>query len=459
MVAAIEAVGAGASVLVAESEDRLGGSSRLSGAMLMGSGTRLQAANAIEDSPDELYRYYMTLNQWRPEPALVRRFADEAGPAIDWLMDLGVEFHPSLVTSGDEPVPRNHMPVGEGEAVMAVLTERARDAGVEFALRRRVDRLLTAGGRVTGVAVGDDELQAGAVVIATGGFGADYDLVRAHVPEAAAAGDWLWYVGAPGARGDALRLGTGVNAQIAGDGRALLLLTPNFGNVLEGGYFPGWLVMVNGQGRRFFDEMTPYSTTQGIVTGQPRPIFAVFDDAAKRQASPTMAEAAKRINIPHRATRAQKWVAPMLDEMIERGVVLAADSLEDLGGKMRVPIGNFVGTIDGYNRDVSLGRDSLYLKQPRTLMPVATPPFYATELRLAHLPVTGMGLRIDRDSRVLDGASRPIPGLFAAGECTGGLLGDVYVGSGNSFTGCITFGRIAGRIAAVDPVGAAAAAE
>jgi fumarate reductase flavoprotein subunit len=79
---------------------------------------------------------------------------------------------------------------------------------------------------------------------------------------------------------------------------------------------------------------------------------------------------------------------------------------------------------------------------------VATGPFYATELRLSHVAVTAVGLRIDSQARVVDDDGRAVPGLLAAGECTGGVVGETYVGSGNSITSAFVFGRIAGRSAA-----------
>jgi flavocytochrome c len=446
--AALIAAEAGASVLVAEAEGYVGGSSRLSGAMLMGAGTRAQVAEGIDDHPDEMYRHYMTLNQWKPEPALIRRLSDDAATAIHWLDDLGVEFEDKLLTSGEEGIPRLHRTVGEGAAVMEVLHRRSNEAGVEIALGQRVDRLLVGKGQVTGIAVGDDELTAGAVVVATGGFGSNRELVSKLLPQFDEVGDWFWYIGDPSARGDAFGLGSQVGAQLTGFGRGASLLTPNFGNLLEGGYFPGWLVMVNAQGRRFFDETSPYSITQPIVEGQEGPVFAIFDDPARREAQPSTAEAVKKINLPHRSGRTQKWVQSMLDEMIERGVVVQADTLEELAERLSVPAEHLAGTIERYNGDTAAGRDSQYLKRADLMRVVATPPFYATELRLAHLTVTGVGLRIDAETHVLDERSLPIDGLFAAGECTGGVVGDVYVGSGNSFTSCVVFGRVAGRSAA-----------
>ena len=458
MSAALTARARGASVLLVESSGQIGGSSRLSGGMLMGAGTRLQKRLGIDDDPDAMYRHYMTLNQWNVEPALVRTLVDGAVSAIEWLEDLGVEYRDELVTSGEEGVARMHMPIGEGEAIVRVLLQQCRDTGVEIALGQHVDRLLVEDGRVNGIAVGQDTLATGAVVIATGGFGANAELIAKWAPQLTAVGDWFWYIGATTSTGSAFGLGEQVGAQIAGLGRAARLLTPNFGNLLEGGYFPGWLVMVNAQGRRFFDETSSYSVTQPIVEAQQGPVFAVFDDAARLDAQPATAEAVKKIRIENRNDRAQKWVQSMLDEMIERGIVVRADTLDGLGETIGVPSRNFVGTIERYNADVAAGHDSLYLKRPSLMRPVATPPYYATELRLAHLTVTAVGLRIDADARVLDEASHPIVGLYAAGECTGGVLGDVYVGSGNSVTNCIVFGRIAGEGAAREALEGAARA-
>ena len=84
----------------------------------------------------------------------------------------------------------------------------------------------------------------------------------------------------------------------------------------------------------------------------------------------------------------------------------------------------------------------------RSLHAFERPPYYLVRVRLQMIVVTACGLRIDDQARVLDEADRPIPGLFAAGETTGGVLGDIYLGHGNSITNCIVFGRIAGQNAA-----------
>jgi flavocytochrome c len=449
LAAALTAAEAGATVLVAEAEDVVGGSSRLSGASLLGAGSKLQAQLGIEDSPERLYHYYMTLNHWSTEPALVWQLAHGVGPAVDWLCDLGIEFDPKVYRAGEEDVPRKHVPLGGGEQIIAVLQERVQQAGGDVALRRRVDRLLLDdAGQLVGAAVGDDEVTAHAVVVTTGGFGANSELIERYLPQTADAGDWLWYIGAPGSRGDALLLGEQVGAQIAGEDLCQLMLTPNFGNLLEGGYFPGWLVLVNASGRRFFDESSSFSVTQPIVRAQKGPVWAIFDRGAKDAAAPATAGQRKRPDAKERDYYFKKWVTPVLDEMIDKGVVLQAQTVEELAGLIGVPERNLTGTIERYNADFDAGADQMFFKSHALMRRVSDPPYYATELRLAHLSVTATGLRIDPEAHVLDEASAPIPGLFAAGECTGGVLGEVYVGNGNAYSNSLVFGRIAGAQAA-----------
>ena len=312
-----------------------------------------------------------------------------------------------------------------------------------------MDRLLLDdAGELVGAAVGDDEVTAHAVVVTTGGFGANSELIERYLPQTADAGDWLWYIGAPGSRGDALILGEQVGAQIAGEDLCQLMLTPNFGNLLEGGYFPGWLVLVNASGRRFFDESSSFSVTQPIVRAQKGPVWAIFDRGANDAAAPATAGQRKRPDAKERDYYFKKWVTPVLDEMIDKGVVLHAQTVEELAGLIGVPERNLAGTIERYNADFDAGADQMFFKSHALMRRVSDPPYYATELRLAHLSVTATGLRIDPGAHVLDEASAPIPGLLAAGECTGGVLGEVYVGNGNAYSNSLVFGRIAGAQAA-----------
>jgi fumarate reductase flavoprotein subunit len=435
-----------ASVLVAEAEGIVGGSSRLSGGLMMGAGTRYQRALGIEDDADSLFHDYMQLNQWKVESAVVRRLAERCGPSVEWLGDLGVEFYDQLVYGGDERQPRVHCPIGRGQAVVDVLYRKAREAGVEFALGRRVDRLLVQDGAVVGVGVGEDTITAGAVVIAAGGMGNNPEKLAQFFPSAYDTG-WSWYIGGDGSRGDHLDLAEQVGAQIAGYNRGLRLLHANFAKIYEA-YLPGWLILVNEQGRRFADETAPYGIMDGLIAEQGDSAYAIFDRSELDHAT-ELGVAQYKQKVPGSTKRqSPHWYADIIEAMVAEGKVVAADSVTELAARLGLPAGHLEETIARHNRAAEAGEDADYLKAAKFLQPITTAPFYAAEVRPATVCFTACGLRIDRDAQVLDQSGRVIPGLYAAGESSGGIVGPRYVGSGNSYANCVTFGRIAGEGAA-----------
>ena len=445
--AALAARQAGAErILVAEGEGIIGGSSRLSGGLMMGAATRYQKAQGIEDSPEALFHDYMTLNQWKVESAVVERLTQRAGEAVEWLGDLGVEFYDQLVFGGDETLPRVHCPIGRGQAVVDVLYRNCRESGIEFALGQRVDRLLVSDGAVVGIAVGEDEITAGSVVIATGGFGADEEKRRELFPSVYDTG-WSYYIGADGSRGDALDFTRDVNAQVTGFNRGLRLLHTDFDRMYEA-YIPGWLILVNSQGRRFCNETAPYGIMDGLLQEQGDSAFAIFDHKALVDAT-ELGVARYKQSIPG-STKKQSphWNLDIIEMMLKEGKVRRRESLDELAADIGVPAENLAATVDRVNELVELHEDQDYLKDPKFLEPIASGPFYAVEVRPATCCFTACGLRIDRDACVLDESGRPIAGLFAAGEVTGGVIGPRYVGSGNSYGNCVTMGRVAGQSAA-----------
>src|SRR5258706_7024618 len=120
----------------------------------------------------------MSANRWTVEPAVVRALANESATAVEWLGDLGVRFYDRIYFSSDEPLPRGHSAIGKGRAIVDTLYGEVRKRrNIEVTLGRRIDRLLVSGGRVVGAAVPGYEVTAGATVLATGGFGANPELL------------------------------------------------------------------------------------------------------------------------------------------------------------------------------------------------------------------------------------------------------------------------------------------
>ncbi len=451
MCAAIEAADAGARVALLEADRRLGGSTALSGGVYYAADTSVQRAAGIEgDSAEAMFHYYMTLNQYRVEASLARALCDHAADGLEWLIGLGVEFPAeTLYCSGVETVPRGHAATGMGAAIAEALERAVSRRSIDVALETRVQELIVTpgSGRVTGVVVDGERVESTAVVLATGGFGANPLLLNTLYPEAAAHGDWAWYIGNPNCLGDGLVLGEAAGADVVGHNRGLLLTTPNFRKELEV-YVPGWLVYVNREGRRFVKETAEYAVMSGVVKAQTGgSCFAVFDDLARAEARPDPryadAFAAGAVSL--------NWVTETLDAQIAAGRVIQGATLAELEARCGIRPGSLESTFSRYNADAAGGVDSMFFKDGALMKPVSTPPFYAVEIKPAIVCLTSTGLRIDAATRVLDGRDRVIHGLFAAGETTGGVLGERYVGGGNSIANAIVFGRIAGRQAAAAP--------
>ena len=435
--AAVAAADAGAQVLLVEADTQVGGSSRLSGGHFYAAGTAQQQQAGIQDSADAMYEHYLTLNQWMVEPSVVRKYCDLSAPTLRWLSELGVEFSPAAVyPSGVSSVARGHPPQGAGERVVQVLHAACDTRSIDILLKARVTKLLTTNsGQLSGIRIGDDEATCGALVLTTGGFGANPELLAKHYPTAAAQGDWSWYIGSPLAQGDGLELGQGVGAALDGHDRGLLLVTPGFSRDLEV-LLPGWLILVNQRGRRFTDETAPYTVLGGLIEKQVGPVYAVFDEPAR--------VAAKRT-----PTSQAYWVNEVLAAKAEAGDIVVADSLESLAHKTGIAKDALAGTLQSYNQDCRQGSDSAFFKPVSSgSRAINTAPFYAVEIRPAIVCWTGAGLRIDANARVQSSSEQSIAGLYAAGETVGSLHGDRYVGGGGSFGPCIVFGKLAGENAA-----------
>ncbi|GAA1913066.1 FAD-dependent oxidoreductase [Nocardioides hwasunensis] len=451
LAAAVSAAERGASVILFEAEGELGGSTQLSAGMFTAAGTSVQKELGVDDSVDRFFQHYMDLNQWLLKPGLVRRFCELSGPTLEWLLGLGLEVPaqlsgnahtPGLCRAGVEDVWRAHVPKDQGYGLVQVLDRARRAAGVEVALHTRVERLLVEDGRVSGVVADGVELHAGGVVVASGGLAQDDALVKRFFPDALAAGDSLFVVAAPGSRGDHIGFGEQVDASVAGAGWGLMLPTAEFvrHHHWQAGFPPVSRVHVNSRGRRFMDEDASYAVSGGLIEAQGGPAWMVFDEAARLALPAGYAD----------------WEADRVTDLVAGGAVRRADSVEDLAAEIDVPADHLLATVSRWNQqlpqgsDIDFQRDQTLAAKGATapLAEIASPPFYATRVLPAELVCTHAGLEIDVRASVLDSRARPIPGLHAAGEAGGGVLGNRYVGGGNAIANAVTMGRLAGQSAA-----------
>ncbi len=446
LTAALTAHEQGARVVVAEAERIVGGAARLSGGLVMAAGTEVQRAAGLEDDASSLYREYMLINQYEPHPALAWRLAMEAGAAVEWLMTLGVRF-PEVVQGGGERVPRSHRAGGGGapggQHIIDVLAGRCRELGIEIAVGNRVDRLRCKGATVVGARAGGEDVHAAAVVIASGGFGSNSALIERYLPTYARnAAGWSFYMGSDSSRGDAFAFAEQVGAHIVGHDRYVALLGPHVEARDFDAYPPAWSVVVGPDGRRLMDETLAYGVTFGLVNAAGGRAFVIFDEAMLVQAGSPELPTFKSSVPPN------VWSPDGIARLLASGAIVRESTIERLAGELELPAATLAGTISRYNESAALGEDRDFRKERRFLRALDTAPYYGAEIRPTVLGITACGLEIDVDARVLDEVGRPIPGLFAAGECTGGVIGPRYVGSGNGLASCLTFGRTAGGTAA-----------
>lgn len=404
---ALRAAERGLSVLVVEASEnfRRGNNTAMSTAMMPGAGTRWQRAAGIEDSPDRLVADVMAKTGGQADERLARALAEASGPLVDWLAD-GLGLPVELVT--DFPYPghsayRCHtIPGRSGRTLLAHLARAA-------AAHDRVEMLAPA--RLTRVVPGPDgpvavvsypdggreQIDCGAVLLATSGYGADRDLVRRYIPEIAAAA----YHGSEHATGDALRIGRELGAATAYldayQGHAAL--------ALPAGTLAGWAtimhgaVLVNRLGRRFGDETTGYSEYAALLATQP--------------------EAHGWIVLDRRVHDACLRFDDFRDT-VESGALTWAEDVDDLAAAMSADRGRLAATMADAAAAARGERPDTFGRSSWEAPLVA--PYAAVRVHPALFHTQG-GLVVDEDARVLREDGSAIPGLYASGGAAMSISG------------------------------------
>jgi len=438
--AAIEAARAGAEVMLLEKLTECGGSSVLSGGLLAFAGTDMQKTAGIEDDDTRLYDDLRRAGQYRNVDALVRTYVANQMAAYQWLQSLGTKFI-SVELAAGHSAPRAHSL--RSIDFMAMMEQRAREAGrVSIVFDAAAERLLRDGesGRVQGVVAriagkATNIRARRGVVLAAGGFARNADLVNLFVPHQAKC---VVYCGA-GATGDGLRMAWALGADL----RDVAHVKGTFGFHPDTGKTPGrdWskhsvyrgAILVNKRAQRYVDESISYKLLGDAVLAQPDAMsFQIFDQGVMDTSSDT---------------------APLFKfkEALALGRLLSEPTLEALARRIGLDPQTLVATVERYNSFVRNGRDEEFGRTGLSsgygnLVELQRGPWYAYP-STSGLIATYCGLSVDAETRVIDVFGGAIPGLFAAGEVTGGFHGVAYM-TGSSLGKCVIFGRIAGQNAA-----------
>ncbi len=445
LAAAVTAAEAGRQVILFEAESAVGGSMALSGGVIYAAGTSVQASLGVDDSPERLFHDYMSLNQWALRTGPVRTWATQAAPTFEWLLSLGLDVparasanshQPGIRRLGEDVVRRGHVPDGEGYALTQALDQARRGHHVEVVLNTRVQELVVEDGRVVGVVADGIQARAGAVIVTTGGMARNPELLREHHPDfVEIAGEHLYAISGDGSRGDHVGLGRQVDAAVVGQGWGMLLANVSFQELSQwqAGFPPHSRMLVDRSGRRFVNEDATYTPLYNAFKDAGGWAWAVFDEAGRLSLDPGYA----------------CWTPDRILAEVEAGRGFAGNNPRDLAARLGVPSDALEATIERWNATLPLGADPDFGRD-RTLAasgynappPIATAPFYAVKMLPAQLIQTHAGLEIDEHARVVDRAGRVVPGLWAAGEAGGGVLGPHYVGA-TALGNALTMGRVA----------------
>ena len=364
------------------------------------------------------------------DPELVETLCANSADAIDWLDEHGITLH-NVSSFGGASVKRIHRPVNaEGKTVsvgsymIPLLQENCEKAGVKMMLDTTATEILTdangaaVGVKATGASGETVTVNAKAVVLATGGFGANLDMVVKYKPELKG----FMTTNAPGIQGQGIEMAQAIGAATVDMDQIQIHPTveANTAALITEGLRGDGAILINEEGQRFIDEVGTRDVVSAAEIAQTGSYSWLVVDQAMADAS------------------------SVIQGYIKKGYTVTGATYEELGKAMGVDAAAFAETMEKWNgyveakNDPDFGRTSF-------ANPLNIAPYYAIKVT-AGVHHTMGGLKINANTEVLNEKGEVIPGLFAAGEVTGGVHGANRLG-GNAVADFTVFGRIAGAAA------------
>ena len=364
------------------------------------------------------------------DPELVETLCANSADAIDWLDEHGITLH-NVSSFGGASVKRIHRPVNaEGKTVsvgsymIPLLEENCEKAGVKMMLDTTATEILTdangaaVGVKATGASGETVTVNAKAVILASGGFGANLDMVVKYKPELKG----FMTTNAPGIQGQGIEMAEAIGAATVDMDQIQIHPTveANTAALITEGLRGDGAILINEEGQRFIDEVGTRDVVSAAEIAQTGSYSWLVVDQAMADAS------------------------SVIQGYIKKGYTVTGTTYEELGKAMGVDAAAFAETMEKWNgyveakNDPDFGRTSF-------ANPLNTAPYYAVKVT-AGVHHTMGGLKINANTEVLNEKGEVIPGLFAAGEVTGGVHGANRLG-GNAVADFTVFGRIAGAAA------------
>ncbi|AFV12594.1 fumarate reductase flavoprotein subunit FccA [Thermacetogenium phaeum DSM 12270] len=466
--AAIAAAEGGAKVVLLEKGNCTGFRGMEYGAI----GSRIQRQSGININRDEIINEVMRWGGYKADQRVVSLWADHSGETMDWIVDMGkkygIEAKPVALerqvingtyfkyypTVACEFIPNEEAMAQEPKlhfltqhALRYILESAIKDLGVDLRFKTPAVQLIRKGeGRVTGVIAKNDSgyikfNASKGVILCTGDYANDPEMLKTYIPSS----ENIYGITYPSKNntGDGHKMGLWVGAAMDEGPHAPMY----FDQGLDGmppGYKPvpltrqPWLG-INILGERFANEDLPYGYVSNSMLRQPGCMkWVVWDAKWPEEVDRFGYIVCKEMKPPLHDPKE-------IDDLIKKGIIKSANTIDELAQKMEVPVETFKATVARYNELAKLGKDLDFGKRPECLTTLEKAPFYAAKLAVCLLVTLG-GLKVNEKLQVLDKENKVIPGLYAAGNTSGNFFFYDYPINvcGISHGRALTFGRLAG---------------
>lgn len=423
MTAALEAKEQGMNPVVFEKMPVAGGNTTKSSSGMNASQTKFQKEQGIEDNNDLFYEETLAGGHNTNDKELLRFFVDNSASAIDWLDSIGIRLNNITITGGMKE-KRTHRPEdgsAVGQYLVAGLIKNVHEKEIPLFVNADVKEITQADGKVNGVKVIIDQkdekvITAKAVVVTSGGFGANADMISAVRPDLKG----LVTTNQTGSTGDGIQMieklgGVTVDMEqiqvhptVQQDKSYLI------GEAVRG----EGAILVSTEGKRFVNELDTRDKVTAAINALPeKAATLVFDSGVKSRVK-------------------------AIEQYDKMGFVVKGETVEELAKAINIPADQLKATVDTWNEAVKNKQDSEFGRTTGMEHDLSGAPYYAIKIAPG-IHYTMGGVKINTNTEVLDKDGKAIEGLFAAGELTGGLHGENRIG-GNSVAEIIIFGRQAG---------------
>lgn len=424
LTAAIQAHELGLKVAVFEKNAELGGNTNRASSGMNASESLVQLKEGIIDDKENFYRETLKGGGLLNDPELLRYFVDHSAVAIDWLYAHGIELT-NLTITGGMSQKRAHRPASMapvGNYLVTGTLQQIQKENIPVFNNSKVTKLVKKGQSIVGIVVdtpeGTKAVNAKSVLLASGGFGSSKELIKKYRPDLV---DFKT-TNQPGATGDGLKLAEEIDAQL--EQMDFIQVHPTAQTDTDHVYLIGeglrgeGAILVNKSGKRFVNEMN----TRKIVSNSINDLhengaFLIFDQGIR-----------------------ENFTAVEFYDQI--GLVSHGDTLKDVAEAIGVDGANLSATVQKWNQAISAKNDSEFKRTTGMDRGIEKGPFFAIHINPA-IHYTMGGIHITPNTEVLDTNGNIIPGLYAAGEVSGGLHGNNRIG-GNSIAETVIFGRQAG---------------